>query len=113
MDAFGADGSAGPQKLYARDGREKYAGQAAGFMNRKVNVPGAPDPLQAGQHVGFVGLGLNNDGNRAGCGGGYFERQSAQDRTAWNSDEEDVDDFGRPKKKRKTEVAAPKAKTAK
>mmetsp|Transcript_19995 Transcript_19995/g.56443 ORF Transcript_19995/g.56443 Transcript_19995/m.56443 type:complete len:155 (-) Transcript_19995:46-510(-) len=39
-------------------------------------------------------------GGEIGRGGGYFQRSTDGDRKAWNSDEEDYDEFGRKKAKR-------------
>eukprot|EP00928_Gymnodinium_smaydae_P090284 TRINITY_DN74110_c0_g1_i1.p1 TRINITY_DN74110_c0_g1~~TRINITY_DN74110_c0_g1_i1.p1 ORF type:complete len:186 (+),score=44.73 TRINITY_DN74110_c0_g1_i1:128-685(+) len=36
-----------------------------------------------------------------GRGGGFFQRASADDRRDWHSDDEDVDEFGRKKKRKK------------
>jgi len=97
------------------------AAAAAGISGRHVvanaaNAATAADlPSYALRHIPqsrgggglfFLKNSERRDVSTLGRGGGFFERQGVSDRVEWDSDQEEVDEFGRKKKRRK--IAAPK-----
>eukprot|EP00928_Gymnodinium_smaydae_P008760 TRINITY_DN13217_c0_g1_i2.p1 TRINITY_DN13217_c0_g1~~TRINITY_DN13217_c0_g1_i2.p1 ORF type:complete len:262 (-),score=63.22 TRINITY_DN13217_c0_g1_i2:232-1017(-) len=85
---------------------------------RRQQESGAALPSWALRHNGSGGgifflRSEKRDASSMGRGGGFYERQGDSERNAWDSDEEQYDEFGRKKRKKKASVTGCAASGAK